>query len=51
LVAATTEVGDLVVDLAAGSFVVMQAAHQLGREFIGCDLAYCEPCAESKVRS
>ena len=41
LIAATTEAGDLVVDPAAGSFVVMHAAHQLGREFIGCDLAYC----------
>jgi site-specific DNA-methyltransferase (adenine-specific) len=38
LIAATTEPGDLVVDPAAGSFVVMKAAHQLGREFIGCDL-------------
>jgi site-specific DNA-methyltransferase (adenine-specific) len=38
LIAATTELGDLVVDPAAGSFVVMQAAHRLGREFIGCDL-------------
>ena len=40
LIAATTEPGDLVVDPAAGSFVVMHAARQLGREFIGCDLAY-----------
>jgi site-specific DNA-methyltransferase (adenine-specific) len=37
LVAATTQPGDLVVDPAAGSFVVLQAARQLGREFIGCD--------------
>lgn len=34
--------GDLVVDPAAGSFVVMHAAHALGREFIGCDLAFPE---------
>ena len=27
-------------DPAAGSFVVMQAAHQLGRDFVGCDIAY-----------
>jgi hypothetical protein len=27
------------VDPAAGSFLVMRAAHQLGRDFIGCDLA------------
>jgi site-specific DNA-methyltransferase (adenine-specific) len=38
LIAATTQPGDLVVDPAAGSFVVMHAAHQLGREFVGCDL-------------
>jgi site-specific DNA-methyltransferase (adenine-specific) len=40
LVGATTEPGDLVVDPAAGSFVVMRTAHQLGRNFIGCDIAY-----------
>jgi len=40
LIAATTEISDLVVDPAAGSFVVMHAAHRLGRNFIGCDLAY-----------
>jgi site-specific DNA-methyltransferase (adenine-specific) len=37
---ALTVPGDLVVDPAAGSFVVMQAARQLGRNFIGCDIAY-----------
>jgi site-specific DNA-methyltransferase (adenine-specific) len=40
LVLATTKPGDLVIDPAAGSFVVMHAAHQLKREFCGCDLAY-----------
>jgi site-specific DNA-methyltransferase (adenine-specific) len=40
LIAAVTLPDDLVVDPAAGSFAVMHAAHQLGREFIGCDLAY-----------
>jgi site-specific DNA-methyltransferase (adenine-specific) len=40
LIGATTAPGDLVVDPAAGSFTVMRAAHELGREFIGCDLAY-----------
>jgi len=40
LIAATTMPGDPVVDPAAGSFVVMRAAHELGRRFIGCDLAY-----------
>jgi site-specific DNA-methyltransferase (adenine-specific) len=38
LIAATTAPGDLVVDPAAGSFVVMRAAHALGRNFCGCDL-------------
>ena len=40
LIAATTEPGDLVIDPAAGSFVVMRTARELGREFIGCDIAY-----------
>jgi site-specific DNA-methyltransferase (adenine-specific) len=40
LIAATTQAGDLIVDPCAGSFVVMHAARVLGREFIGCDLAY-----------
>jgi site-specific DNA-methyltransferase (adenine-specific) len=42
LIGAVTLPGELVVDPAAGSFVVMHAAHRLGREFIGCDLAYDE---------
>jgi site-specific DNA-methyltransferase (adenine-specific) len=41
LIAATTQPGDLIIDPAAGSFVVMRATHELGREFLGCDLAYC----------
>ena len=40
LIGAVTQPGELVVDPAAGSFVVMRAALQLGREFIGCDAAY-----------
>ena len=40
LIAAVTERGDLIVDPAAGSFVVLHAAHQLGRDFVGCDLVY-----------
>jgi site-specific DNA-methyltransferase (adenine-specific) len=40
LIAAVTEPGDLVVDPAAGSFVAMHAAHELGRDFIGCDIAH-----------
>jgi site-specific DNA-methyltransferase (adenine-specific) len=40
LIGAVTEPGDLVVDPAAGSFVVLRAAHALGRDFVGCDLDY-----------
>ena len=40
LIGAVTQPGDLVVDPAAGSFVVMDAARKLGRDFIGCDKAY-----------
>ena len=42
LIGAVTKPGDLVVDPAAGSFVVMHAAHQLGRDFIGCDIAHAD---------
>lgn len=38
LIEATTQPGDLVLDPCAGSFSVMDAAHALGRRFIGCDL-------------
>ena len=48
LIAAVTQPGDLVVDPAAGSFVVMRAAHQLGRDFIGCDLAFPESIKPEK---
>ena len=40
LIAAVTQPGDLVVDPAAGGFTVMHAAHELGRRFVGCDIAY-----------
>jgi site-specific DNA-methyltransferase (adenine-specific) len=43
LIAAVTEPGDLVVDPAAGSFVVMRAAKQLGRHFVGCDVLWGVP--------
>jgi site-specific DNA-methyltransferase (adenine-specific) len=43
LIAAVTQPGDVVVDPAAGSFVVMRAAHRLGRNFIGCDLRIPPP--------
>ena len=42
LIGATSWPGDLVVDPCAGSFTVMHAALALGREFIGCDIAYGE---------
>ena len=40
LIVAVTEPGDLVVDPAAGGFTVMRVAHELGRRFVGCDIAY-----------
>jgi site-specific DNA-methyltransferase (adenine-specific) len=40
LIEAITERGDLIVDPAAGSFVVMHAALEIGRDFVGCDIAY-----------
>jgi site-specific DNA-methyltransferase (adenine-specific) len=40
LIGAVTQPGDLVVDPAAGSFVIMRAARELGRNFIGVDIAY-----------
>jgi site-specific DNA-methyltransferase (adenine-specific) len=42
LIGAVTVPGELVVDPAAGSFVVMHAAHWLDRDFIGCDVTYDE---------
>jgi site-specific DNA-methyltransferase (adenine-specific) len=41
LIGAVTKPGDLVVDPAAGSFVVMHAATKMQRWFVGCDIA-CE---------
>ena len=38
LIAANSEAGDLVIDPAAGSFVVMRAAQQLDRHFVGGDV-------------
>jgi site-specific DNA-methyltransferase (adenine-specific) len=38
LIGAVTLPGDLVIDPAAGSFVVMHAAMRMGRTFIGCDI-------------
>ena len=42
LIGAVTVPGDLVVDPAAGSFVVMRVANEMGRRFVGCDIA-CQP--------
>jgi site-specific DNA-methyltransferase (adenine-specific) len=42
LIGAVTSPGELVVDPAAGGFGVMREALALGREFLGCDLAYDE---------
>lgn len=38
LIESVTKAGDYVLDPAAGSFSVMYAAHEIGRDFIGCDL-------------
>ena len=40
LIGAVTKPGDLVVDPAAGSFVVMHVATKMRRRFLGCDIAY-----------
>jgi site-specific DNA-methyltransferase (adenine-specific) len=40
LIGAVTQPSDLVVDPAAGGFAVMHAAHELGRRFVDCDIAY-----------
>ena len=39
LIEAVTDPGDVVLDPAAGSYSVMTAAHQVGRRFLGCDIA------------
>ena len=38
LIEATTDEGGMIVDPAAGSFAVMEAALEAGREFLGCDI-------------
>jgi len=40
LIGAVTKPGDLVVDPAAGGFVVLRAPMALGRKFIGRDIAH-----------
>ncbi len=39
LIDAVTDPGDVVLDPAAGSYSVMTAAHQVGRQFLGCDIS------------
>jgi site-specific DNA-methyltransferase (adenine-specific) len=39
LITSVTKPDDLVIDPAAGSFLVMHLAHELGRRFSGCDIA------------
>jgi site-specific DNA-methyltransferase (adenine-specific) len=46
LIAAVTAPGDLIIDPAAGSFLVMHIAHELGRRFIGCDICQAAEAAE-----
>ena len=38
LIEAVSDPGDLVIDPAAGSFTVLQAAQRVGRQFVGCDI-------------
>jgi site-specific DNA-methyltransferase (adenine-specific) len=42
LIGATTQAGDLVVDPAAGSFIVLPICQRLGRRFIGVDCVWTE---------
>jgi site-specific DNA-methyltransferase (adenine-specific) len=39
LIGAVSRAGDLVVDPAAGSFITTQVANEMGRDFVGCDIA------------
>ena len=39
LIEATTNVGDIVLDPAAGSYSVLKACQRLNRRFLGCDIA------------
>ena len=42
LITATTEEGDVVLDPAAGSFVVLDVCLETNRRFLGCDIAFEE---------
>jgi site-specific DNA-methyltransferase (adenine-specific) len=48
---ATARPGNLVVDPAAGFFVVLHAARELRRDFIGCDVAYKPAAIETSPRA
>ena len=39
LIEAVMDPGEVALDPAAGSYSAMTAAHQVGRQFLGCDLA------------
>ena len=45
LIEAVTDPGDVVLDPAAGSYSVMAAAHRVGRQFLGCDIASTPPAS------
>ena len=45
LIAAVTAPGDLVIDPAAGSFLILEIAERLGRRFVGCDIAWADGSA------
>jgi DNA modification methylase len=40
IIEATTNLGDLIVDPCAGSFIVLEVCQETRREFMGCDLTY-----------
>ena len=40
LIESTTDIGDVVLDPAAGGFSVFEACKLTGRTFIGCDIEY-----------
>jgi site-specific DNA-methyltransferase (adenine-specific) len=46
LIAAVTAPGDLIIDPAAGSFIIEDIARELSRRFIGCDIARVTEAAE-----
>jgi site-specific DNA-methyltransferase (adenine-specific) len=46
LIAAVTNPGDLVIDPAAGSFLILEICQLLGRRFIGVDIAWASEEAE-----